>query len=214
MADTADASETPEANYDWVARLTGARPEREDAVRRLHALMVRAARWQLRRMGEAAALGPARAEEVVQSSADEAAMAVLSRLADFQGRSRFTTWAYKFAILDTAAAVRREAWGRREVGLDQVPDPASAIGQPGPEAEHDDLKAALRRGIQEDLTPHQRRVLIAIALEGVPIDVIAQRTRSTRNAVYKTLHDARARLRESLAGQGYPDPGNAKEVTR
>ncbi|MDQ4215071.1 RNA polymerase sigma factor [Microbacterium sp. ASV81] len=76
------------------------------------------------------------------------------------------------------------------------------------------MKTALRRGIADALTPHQQRVLIGIAVEGVPIDVIAQRTNSTRNAVYKTLHDARRRLRAHLAAQGFTEAIETKEATR
>ena len=72
--------------------------------------MLRAARHQIGRMPEAHDLGSARREEVVHAAADEATSAVLSRLARFEGRSRFTTWAYKFAILQTAVEVRRAAW--------------------------------------------------------------------------------------------------------
>jgi len=199
---------------DWIAGLHGDGLVRDDAIRRLHELMIRASRYKLARMSEARRLGRARAEEIVQSSADEAVMAILRRLDSFEGRSRFTTWAYKFAILHTATAVRRELWTHAEVDLDAIPHLASPIGDPLAHAEGRALAQALRRGIDECLTPHQRRILLAIVVEGIPIDVVADRLSTTRNTVYKTLHDARKRLREQLQAQGFLPPAAAEEVNR
>lgn len=151
----------------------------------------------------AARLGQARAEVIVQSSADDAVVAILARLATFEGRARFTTWAYKFAILHTSTAVRRELWSRTEVDLDSIAEPVSSAIDPLEAAEGSALAEALRREIAESLTPHQRRVLVAIALQGVPIDVLAERLGTTRNNLYKTLHDARSRLRAELSAQGF-----------
>lgn len=154
-------------------------------------------------MTAAARLGQARAEVIVQSSADDAVVAILARLATFEGRARFTTWAYKFAILHTSTAVRRELWSRTEVDLDSIAEPVSSAIDPLEAAEGSALAEALRREIAESLTPHQRRVLVAIALQGVPIDVLAERLGTTRNNLYKTLHDARSRLRAELSAQGF-----------
>ncbi|WP_308465351.1 RNA polymerase sigma factor [Rathayibacter soli] len=196
--------------YDWVGRLTGPQPARNEAIRRLHTLMIRAARFKLSRMGEAPRLGRARAEVIVQSSADEAVVAILARLGTFEGRSRFTTWAYKFAILHTATAVRRELWSRVELDLSSVPEPVTRLGDPLEHVEGSALADALRTCIARSLTPHQQRILIAIVVEGVPIDVVAERLNTTRNTVYKTLHDARKRLREGLIAQGYLDPSRGR----
>jgi len=194
---------SPAGDYDWLGGLTATGAARTDAIRRLHELMVRAARFKLGRMGEAARLGQARADEIVQSSADEAVVAILARLARFAGRSRFTTWAYKFAILHTATAVRRELWSGTTVDLSSIPEPVSRLGDPASQVEAAALSDALRRCITDSLTPHQQRILIAVAVEGIPIDVIADRLHTTRNTVYKALHDARRRLREALVAQGY-----------
>lgn len=202
----------PQADYDWLGGLTAAGAVRDDAIRRLHELMLRAARFKLSRMGEAARLGQARADEIVQSSADDAVVAILARLSSFEGRSRFTTWAYKFGILHTATAVRRELWSHVEVDLSSIPEPTSRLGDPVAHVEGLALSEALRRCITQSLTPHQQRILIAIAVEGVPIDVIADRLHTTRNTVYKTLHDARRRLRGALIAQGYIQGG--EEVNR
>lgn len=200
-----------EESCDWLAALRGPAAERDEAIGRLHALLLRAARYQLGKMGEAHRLGRVRREELVQASADEAVVAVLARLDSFEGRSRFTTWAYKFAILQTATTVRREVWRHREVDLASVPEPASPGIEPAHQAEVSALTEAIRRCITQCLTPHQQRVLRAIVIDGVPIDVVAERLGTTRNTVYKTLHDARKRLRLELTVQGYLE---AKEDRR
>jgi len=204
----------PDEDFDWVGSLTGARVVRDDAIRRLHALLVRASRFQLSRMGEAYRLGHARTETLVNSSADDAVVAVLSRLSSFEGRARFTTWAYKFAILHTATAVRRELWAHREPDLASIPEPAASESDPLEHLEGSALAEALRRGIAESLTAHQQRVLTAVAIDGVPIDILADRYGTTRNTIYKTLHDARKRLRAYLVAQGYLDPSVGEEVKR
>ena len=107
---------------DWIAELTSDGPVREDALRRLHALLLRGARFQVSRMSALRAMvGAAQVEDIITLAADEAMVAVLGKLATFEGRSRFTTWAYKFAVLQAAVELRRQAWSRREVPLDAAP---------------------------------------------------------------------------------------------
>ncbi len=127
-------------------------------------------------------------------------MSVLRRLDDFRGASKFTTWAYKFALLEAAVKLRKRAWQGREVPLEPESWTVFASGglEPGAEVEQRELLAALQRAVAEQLTPHQRDVLVALALNGVPIDVLADRLGTTRGALYKTLHDARRKLRAHL----------------
>jgi RNA polymerase sigma-70 factor, ECF subfamily len=127
-------------------------------------------------------------------------MAVLAKLDDYRGASRFTTWAYKFALLEAGVKLRRRAWQGREVVLEPerwptLPDPGSTAHE---EVERAELLRSLRRAIDEALTPRQREVFVALALNEVPIDVLAERMETTRGALYKTLHDARAKLRREL----------------
>ena len=185
----------------WLRDLRAAGPARDAAVRRLHALLVRAARFEVAR--RRAALAHVRGEELddlALEAADDALMSVLRRLDDFRGASRFTTWVYKFALLEAAVKLRKRAWQGREIPL----EPESwalfsdaALG-PAREAEQSELLAAVERGIEESLSPHQRDVLVSLALNGVPIDVLADRLGTTRGALYKTLHDARKKLRRHL----------------
>jgi RNA polymerase sigma-70 factor (ECF subfamily) len=194
-------TEAPRLAEEWHLDLHGDGPRRDEAVAQLHALLLRAARFEVaRRRSSLPQLGAAELDELAQEAAADAAVSVLRRLDDFRGESRFTTWAYKFALLEASVKVRRRAWRGRELTLD--PD---AWGQfehpaPGPEAtaERAALLAAVQEGIRTALTPRQRRVLVALAVDGVPIDVLAERLGSNRNALYKTLHDARRRLRRHL----------------
>lgn len=168
----------------------------------LHALLLRAARFEIgRRRLAFPQLGGADLDDLAWQSADDALMSVLRRLGDFRGDSRFTTWASKFAIVEAGVKVRKHAWRVREVLLPEASWPTVADGAPTPHqfAEARDLLAVLRREIDRQLTPRQRQVFVALTLNNVPIDVLAERLNTTRSALYKTLHDARRRLRATLA---------------
>jgi RNA polymerase sigma-70 factor (ECF subfamily) len=186
---------------DWIAALSAGDT---DTTLRLYELLLRAARFEVgRRRGALDSVVDV--EQLAADAAHDALMKVLAKLHTFRGESRFTTWAYKFALLEAATKVRRRTWRDREVALD--PDAWTRLPglEAGPDAtaETAELLAAVRRGIDEALTPHQRVVLVSATLEGVPIDVLAERLGSTRGAVYKTLHDARRKLRQRLAEQGF-----------
>jgi RNA polymerase sigma-70 factor, ECF subfamily len=198
----------------WVAALAGHGPDHEAALDRLHALLLRAARFELgRRQSQLAGLSGAERNDLAVQAADDAMMAVLARLDDFRGLSRFTTWAYKFALLEAASKARRVAWRHRE--LPRPPEDWLALADPGgrPEAaaEHAELLAALRTAVAEQLTPQQREVLLTVVAGRVPLDVLAERRGTTRGALYKTIHDARRKLRAHLAQAGLLGVG---EVSR
>ncbi|HMI82160.1 MAG TPA: sigma-70 family RNA polymerase sigma factor [Solirubrobacterales bacterium] len=194
------------AARDWVERLRADGAEGRAAVAELHALLLKAARFEVGRRGaELPHLRGGDHEDLAQQAADDALMAVLRKLDEFRGESRFTTWAYKFALLEAAVKVRRRAWQGREVPLEDeawatLADSGAGAGRGAEEAE---LFAALREEIERSLTPRQREVLVAVALNGVPIDVLAERLGSTRGALYKNLHDARRKLRAALAARGF-----------
>jgi RNA polymerase sigma-70 factor, ECF subfamily len=189
----------------WVDRLSPQSPVREAAVEALHGLLLKAARFEInRRRGSVPHLHGDDHDDLAHQSADDALVAVLRKLGDFRGDSRFTTWAYKFALLEAATKVRRRAWQAREVQLEPeawtlIADPAST---PQQDVETKELLAALQEAIEADLTAHQREVLVAVTLNDVPIDVLANRLNSSRGALYKTIHDARRKLRTALAARG------------
>jgi len=189
----------------WLDDLRAEGPVHDAAVERLHGLLLRASRFEASRRGASVArLGPSEVEQVVSDSAGDALVSVLARLDDFRGLSRFATWAYKFAILETAVNMRRRAWRDREIprapgGWELLEDLRQS---PERDAEAAELLAAIGDATATVLTPRQRDVLVAVAVNGVPIDVLAERLGSTRGALYKTLHDARQKLRETLAAAG------------
>ncbi len=194
-----------EESARWLRELRDEGPTHEAAVARLHELLLKGARFEVaRRRRLLPHLRGDEFDDIALESADDALVSVLRRLDDFRGDSRFTTWAYKFALLEAAVKLRKRAWQGREVPLE--PESWSAFSstspQPQASAEQRELLAAVRDGIEDVLTSHQRRVLVALALNGVPIDVLADRLGTTRGALYKTLHDARRKLREHLDTQG------------
>jgi RNA polymerase sigma-70 factor, ECF subfamily len=190
----------------WIDDLCGKGRVREDAVARLHELLLRAARFEVARRRRALAhVRGGDDDDLAQQAADDALVAVLAKLSEFRGDSRFTTWAYKFALYEAAVKLRRRAWQDRELPLepDSWPQIASAGALPEEEAAQSELIVALQVAIAEALSEHQREVLVAVTLNGVPIDVLAERLNTTRGALYKTLHDARKKLRRRLAAAGF-----------
>jgi RNA polymerase sigma-70 factor (ECF subfamily) len=190
----------------WLRALSGTGRVREDAAERLHALLLRAARFEVARRRPALGGGPqGELNDLATQAADDALVTILRKLHTYRGDSRFTTWAYKFALLEAAGKVRRRAWHGREIPLEAdawalfVDDRRAS---PDVQAEASELIDAVRDAIAEVLTPHQRAVLVALTLNAVPIDVLAERRGTTRGALYKSLHDARQKLRARLAKDG------------
>jgi RNA polymerase sigma-70 factor, ECF subfamily len=207
----AHAAQTDDESQRWLDALRQPGSGRQTAVEELHALLLRAARFEL---GRRRVPHPER-DDLATQAADDALVAILAKLDAFRGRSRFTTWAYKFVLLEAAVKARRRAWHGREIVLGDEAWPAFA--HPGPTAqqtvEATELLAAIREAAASALTPHQREVFAALALNGVPIDVLAERLSTTRGALYKTLHDARKKLRATLAQRGFgsEDHGSGHE---
>jgi RNA polymerase sigma-70 factor, ECF subfamily len=190
----------------WMSALRSSGTERDEAIARLHELLLRAARFEVSR--RRAALAHVRGEElddIALQAADDALVAVLAKLDDYRGASRFTTWAYKFGLLEAGVRLRRRAWQQREVVLEPEAWPlmADAGQSPQSQAEANELVLAITDSIDRCLTEHQREVLVALTLNGVPLDVLSERLNTTRGALYKTLHDARRKLRGELATRGF-----------
>jgi RNA polymerase sigma-70 factor, ECF subfamily len=196
---------TDDDTATWLEGLRGKGADRERAVVELHALLLRAARYTVRRAYAERTHVREAFEDLAQQSADDALVSVLAKLDTFRGESRFTTWAYKFAVLEASVALRRHAWQGREIPLEDESwrglsgrDPS-----PGEQLESRELLDALPAAIDAALTSHQHRVLVAVTFDGVPIDVLAERLGTTRGALYKTLHDARRRLRAEIEARGF-----------
>jgi len=202
----------------WIARLGVRSPDREAAIEELRILLLRAARFEIRRrLAASPHLRGGDYDDLAHQSANDALVAILAKLGDFRGDSRFTTWAYKFALLEAAVKIRRRAWQGRELPLEAESwtSMADQRSQPHQEVETKQELAVLRSAIESKLSPHQREVLVAVALGGVPIDVLAERLNTTRGALYKTIHDARRKLRAEFAQRDaeveqYTEPGTTR----
>lgn len=195
----------PDDSEAWVAALSSPGPARDAACSRLHELLLRAARFEVnRRRASLPHLRGDDFDDLAVQSADDALMAIMRKLDTFRGDSKFTTWAYKFALLEAAVKLRRRAWQGREVPLQ--PETWDLFGEdrvsPHVQAEQGELFRELQNAIENELSPHQREVLVALTINAVPIDVLAERLNTTRGALYKTLHDARKKLRTHIERTG------------
>jgi RNA polymerase sigma-70 factor (ECF subfamily) len=200
-------------SVEWIRALGGAGAERDTALTRLHGLLVRVAYGELRRRGGQLRIDGPELDDLAHQAAADALMAIVAKVGQFRGESRFTTWAYKFVVFEVSAKVGRHFW--RDPGLrldaedwDRLPD-RFGFG-PARQSEWRDLLAALRRAVDTELTEHQRRVFVALVLNGVPLDALVAQLGTNRNAIYKTMFDARRKLRAALAANGHLDHDTAE----
>jgi RNA polymerase sigma-70 factor, ECF subfamily len=190
----------------WLSSLGGDSRSREEALGRLHDLLLRVAYSELRRRRERHPVTGPELDDLAHQAADDALVAITGKLSQFRGESRFTTWAYKFAVLEVSSKLGRHFWQRPSVAFDKedwerLPDRFGI--DPGDHAARLELIDAFRKAVDEVLTAHQRRVFIAVIVDGVPLEALAVKLGSNRNAIYKTVYDARRKLRGALAANGY-----------
>ena len=202
---------TPEPDAEsagWVRALSACGAERDHAAARLHEALLRVARAEAaRRSGQLRISGP-ELDDLAHQAAADAVVAVIAKVGQFRGESRFSTWAYRFVILEVSAKIGRHFWRQPHVPMDtadwdQLPDRFGL--DPARESEWRDLTRALRRAVEEELTAHQRRIFTALVVDAVPLDALAARLGTSRNTIYKTMFDARRKLRASLVANGYLD---------
>ena len=206
------ASTVPTAPLDptsaaWVQALAGEGRVREDAVRRLRELLLGACRAELARRARRAGLSGRDVDDLAQQAASDATLAVLAKLDRFRGESRFTTWVYAFAVFEVSAAIGRR-WRRRHGSIELAVDawhtlPDRLGAGPDEQVQARELAALIRRAVDEQLTPRQRAVFVAVVVNGVPLDAVVDELGPNRNAVYKTVFDARRKIRSFLDANGY-----------
>jgi RNA polymerase sigma-70 factor, ECF subfamily len=208
------AADLDEESAAWVRRLGTADAERQLAERELHARLVRIALAEVRRRAPATPVTRPELDDVAYQAAGDAMLAILAKLDEFRGESRFITWAYRFVILEVSAKLGRHYWRNPPVVLDagqweRLPDRLGI--DPARHAESASLLAEVRRVIEEELSAHQRRVFVAIVVDGVPLDALAVRLGLRRNALYKVIFDARRKIRRALAANGYLDAAGLEQ---
>jgi RNA polymerase sigma-70 factor, ECF subfamily len=196
---------------DWLRRLSaGAGALRQQAERELHARLVRIALAEVSRRSASTPVTGPELTDVAHQAADDAMLAILAKLADFRGESRFITWAYRFVILEVSSKLGRHYWRNPPVMLDaaqweRLPDRLGI--DPARYAESAGILAEVRRVVEDELTAHQRRVFVAVVVDGIPLDALAARLSLQRNAIYKVIFDARRKIRRALVANGYLEDG-------
>lgn len=195
---------------DWIQQLKSEDAQQAEAIQALQSLLLRAALFTFSR--NLTDLQHRSRDDVLalaEDCAQEALVAVLQQLETFRGESRFTTWAYKFGVHKALESARRERWRDKSIDLelDEV-ETREWIRTGKPEEGIDravqvEIWNAIQRVICEDLSERQRLVVKLIIIDEVPMDVVTERMKTNRNAVYKTLHDARKVIRRKLEALGY-----------
>jgi RNA polymerase sigma-70 factor (ECF subfamily) len=203
MMPSAELSCVERDTPEWLAALRADGASRRAAIADLHALLLRAARFEVARRRAALSHVPAgELDDLATKAAEQARVAVLAGLADFPDTRRFTTWAAKFALLEAGIRLRRLAWRNRAVVLQSDNCPGLAGDTLEPLTAESRKLAVIHDCIANQLTPDERMVVVALAIDGVPIDVLAERMATTRGTLYQTLHDGRRRLRRRLSQDG------------
>lgn len=195
-------------NEEWLADLKSDGPEKEAALADLRGAIMTGLPYALSNY-----LSPDNPQfkSLTEEVAQETLLRAMDHMDTFEGRSRFTTWVQKIAVRIALTELRRRRW--RDFSLDSLVDEneegvsfPSLMIDPSPDpdarAEQSDMLQRVGRLINEELTEKQRQAMVATAIEGVPLEEVAQRMGMKRNALYKLLHDARLRLKKRMANEG------------
>jgi len=201
-------------NQEWLYDLVAGGTLQDDAIADLRELLLRAALYFFsRNLDDFQGADPEGIHQRAEDCAQDALIAVMNHLQDFRGDSKFTTWAYKFAINVALVAVRQERW--KGISLDALEFSEGknlfermmqgTSEEPTPErsALQTEVQRVLQEVIQRELTDKQRQVLVWMVFYEVPLDEVVRHLRSNRNAVYKLLHDARRKLKMGLEQHGF-----------
>ncbi|HMB21524.1 MAG TPA: sigma-70 family RNA polymerase sigma factor [Anaerolineales bacterium] len=201
-------------NQEWLDDLHASGANQETAINDLRDLLLRAALYFFsRNLNDFEKNSEGEILQRAEDCAQDALIAVMKHLADFRGDSKFTTWAYKFAINTALMAARRERW--KNISLDQLADageenffkvtlPDKSDGSaPEASAMQVEVHRVIQDVIKHELTDKQRYVLSLIVFNEVPLDEVVRHLGSNRNAVYKILHDARRKIKSSLQSRGF-----------
>ena len=201
-------------NEQWLADLRADDMRQEAALADLRNLLLRAVLLIFsRNLGDLSRLAREEVLQLAQDCAQESLIAILNHLNEFRGDSKFTTWAYKFAVNIALTTARRERW--KGVSLDQISLSAngalferelqdkSSGSAPDQSAMQEDVLNIIQEVIEHDLTEKQRQVLMMIVFHEVPMDEVVKRLGTNRNALYKMLHDARRKIKRNLQARGF-----------
>lgn len=205
---------TDRSNEQWLAELTGAPDAQARALEDLRHRLQRGIFYYLsRERSDLAHLSGQELGQMAEDLAQDATLRVIDNLDSFRGDSRFTTWATKIAVRLAISDLRRSRY--KDFSLDGLTAegevlpastgdtfPANTAPTPENATERADVMLKIERALREALTERQYQALSAVALQDVPLEIVAERLGTNRNALYKLLHDARRKLRQSLEAQG------------
>ena len=191
-------------NTEWIAALSGPNPG--NAIEDLRDILKRGLRYSLasRVQGDL--------DMLVDDFVQDSLVRILDNLDSFRGESRFTTWAQKIAVRVAFSEMRRHRW--KDISLqDLIPGDEdfndftpTVLSDPGPnpelQATQKSMIELVMRLINNELTERQRDVMLAVIIGGMPLEEVAKRMDTNRNALYKLIHDARKRLLTRLADEG------------
>ena len=194
-------------NQQWLDELSQSGGQQEKALTDLRDYLLRATILYLRaQRSDLAELPSAELQQMAEDIAQESLLAIQENLNTFRHESRFTSWAYRFAINQAISTLRRrrrtpfsydklQADGsnllQRLIDDPPVADPRQHIAQ-------QNLITILRQIIDEELTSYQRIALLAVYFEERPTNEVAAWLEMTPNALYKLLHDARKKVKARL----------------
>jgi RNA polymerase sigma-70 factor (ECF subfamily) len=197
-------------NEQWLADLSGPTDAQAAALEDLRQRLQRGIFYYLsRERSDLTHLSNQELTQMAEDLAQDATLRVMENLDSFRGDSRFTTWATKIAVRVAISDLRRARY--KDFSLDDLtadgellPGPLASSPAPGPEdaTERSDVMVKITQALEQVLTERQYQALSAVALQGVPLEVVAERMGTNRNALYKLLHDARRKLRAHLESQG------------
>jgi RNA polymerase sigma-70 factor (ECF subfamily) len=195
------AEEDPQ---DWVRALRSARRERDAAQARLYDMLLQAARREAQRRWS-----PAAAEDelsdLARKAATAAVLAIASDLGGYSGAARFMTWACKYVIYRLSDEAGRRFWlssapPREELDWKRL---AARPGAPAAaSAQWREIRAALGRAVNDELTASQRAVFIAVTFGDLPAEALTSGLGSSRNAIYQALFEARRKVAAHLTAEG------------
>jgi len=192
------------SNEEWLEDLRG--PEQNEALVDLRATLTRGLRFAFINRVPNNQL-----DDLVEDFVQDALLKILDNLDTFRGESRFTTWAQKIAVRVALTELRRQRW--KDISIeDLLPEDASGdftpaiLTDPGVSPEEETLRASMmetvQRLIMEELTDRQREAMLAVMVGGMPLEEVARRMGTNRNALYKLMHDARQRMQKRLEAEG------------
>ena len=201
-------------NEEWLHELRASGATQESAIADLRNLLLRAVLFFFNRnLGDFRGLARDEILQLAEDCAQEALIAIMNHLSDFRGDSKFTTWAYKFAINIALIAARHAHW--KDVSLDQmflakddkfskwIMQDESSMSVPDQFALQAEVRYVIQEVFERDLSDKQRHILILMVFNEVPMDEVVRQLDTNRNAIYKMLHDARCKLKSGLQSRGF-----------